>query len=97
MLGNGRINLVKTPFFIIFLVVIGIVVSIGAVFAGPQIFDNIIIDNSIGDSVIEIKSSTGDSKLTLTDEGTRSFSIEAPENSNKLGIVDEKLARLELQ
>ena len=85
----GKINLSKPTFLILFLVVVGIGLTIGAASAVMVFSENLQVDNGAGDSEVEITSNTGASKLTLTDQGTKSYQMRIEDGNNKLVIFDD--------
>jgi len=84
----GKINLSKPTFLILFLVVAGIGLTIGAASAVMVFSENIRVDNSAGSSKVEITSSTGNSRLTLTDQGTQKYAIILKDGTKKLFVKD---------
>jgi len=87
-MGIGKINLSKPTFLILFLVVVGIGLTIGAASAVMVFSENLRVNNGAGDSEVEITSSTGDSKLTLTDKGKKEYAIILQDGKRKLVIED---------
>jgi len=86
--GVGKINLSKPTFLILFLAVAGIGLTIGAASALTVFTDNIEVNNAGGNSEVEITSSTGSSKLTLTDQGTKEYAIILKDGTKKLVVQD---------
>jgi len=86
--GIGKINLSKPTFLILFLVLVGIGLTIGAASAVKVFSDNLRVNNGAGDSEVEITSGTGDSKLTLTDKGKKEYAIILQDGKKKLVIKD---------
>jgi len=84
----GKINLSKPTFLILFLVVAGIGLTIGAASAVMVFTENLRVDNGAGSSKVEITSSTGNSMLTLTDQGTQKYAIILKDGKKKLLVKD---------
>jgi len=82
------INLSKPTFLILFLVVAGIGLTIGAASAVMVFTDNLQVDNGAGNSQVEITSATCNSKLTLTDQGEKKYAIILKDGKKKLLIKD---------
>jgi len=95
--GTGKINLSKPTFLILFLVVAGIGLTIGAASAVMIFTENLRVDNGAGDSEVEITSATGNSKLTLTDQGKKEFAIVIKDDKKKLLIKDVSKGKIRLQ
>jgi uncharacterized coiled-coil protein SlyX len=83
-----RIRLNSKILYTIFIAVTGLVLTIGAASAVTQYFENIEIDNGVGDSSLKVTSSTGDSKIILEDQGKRTFSFQATDGKKKFEIAD---------
>ncbi len=95
-MGIGKINLSKPTFLILFLVVVGIGLTIGAASAVMVFSENLRVNNGAGDSEVEITSSTGDSKLTLTDKGKKEYAIILQDDKRKLVIKDVSKDKIRL-
>jgi len=87
-MGIGKINLSKPTFLILFLVVAGIGLTIGAASAVMVFTENLRVDNGAGNSRVEITSGTGHSGLTLTDQGTQKYAIILKDGTKKLLVKD---------
>jgi len=86
--GIRKINLSKPTFLILFLVVAGIGLTIGAASALVVFTENLQVDNGVGDSEVKITSSTGNSKLTLKDQGKKEYTIFLQDGKKKLMVKD---------
>jgi len=92
----GKINLSKPTFLILFLVVAGIGLTIGAASAVVVFTENLQVDNGAGDSEVEITSATGNSKLTLTDQGKKEYAIINQDGKKKLLVKDVSKNKIRL-
>jgi len=59
--------------------------------------ENLQVDNGAGDSEVEITSSTGNSKLTLTDQGKGEYAIILKDGKKKLLIKDVSKGKIRLE
>jgi len=89
--GVGTINLSKPTFLILFLVIAGIGLTIGAASAVMMFTENLEVDNGAGDSSVKVTSATGDSKVIVEDQGGRAWSVKTNDGKNKFQITDETL------
>ena len=74
---------------ILFLAVAGIGLTIGAASAVMVFNENLQVDNLMGDSEVEINSNTGDSKLTLRDQGLKRYALVNEDGSKKFLVNDD--------